>query len=681
MEKSAGTAAAAAPMLVPSQAQRRGNRRNHRRSNNSNNAKSPHDHDMSGESNRSAANDSNDAADEASNKKTPQRPRRRRQRSTLPVTVPPAQALHADANEFVPGAPATGRTLEGTENGTVAAAAAGPKKKPNRRNRRKKNAPKDSRTTGSAADDEVSEKKTNRPSRRRVKASGKFAWRELVPEGTVDPISLDPLDELAYPPFCLVAEAPYVPISEWPIPSTTDSTGTTTTTMVDNNDDIAKRELERQQRILQEQWGSTTQTKKDLTSPPPKLSDENKEKKERYLHLFDGRSLAYYLVSQLQFIDPLNRRDLTRDELLALDAYLKRHGFVKAAKVVEAYDAHGVTVSRAGVAGQTPAGRAQLLQQEAQALLGSLYQTTTTQPRRIPPTPRDTDYGIYVADEGGMVMIDDDENPGLRGGLVPQVSDNAPVGPSSSGPNTLWSASHIREQYHHGARAHADNFPALSATTTTKSSQTTPPATTIAPTKPSKSLLKISNVVKKTDPAEVARQREAREEAQRRAMLSKLSFVTPGTNPSVTADVVMGGFKLDGHAVTGTTMMIPSEAHLERNRAFASALGVAPVTARQNTNNFNSGWARPVMPTATSINHDEFGKELQMVQYPESLLTEARERMGDLLKLERRWKSFLVDDATASIPLRSMERPLRKFVHEYSDFWNLHTESFDPEPK
>eukprot|EP00978_Attheya_sp_CCMP212_P008100 scaffold18855_cov46-Attheya_sp.AAC.3 len=55
--------------------------------------------------------------------------------------------------------------------------------------------------------------------------------------------------------------------------------------------------------------------------------------------------------------------------------------------------------------------------------------------------------------------------------------------------------------------------------------------------------------------------------------------------------------------------------------------------------------------------------------------------MGDLLKLERRWKAFLVDDATASIPLRSMERPLRKFVHEYSDFWNLHTESFDPEPK
>jgi hypothetical protein len=164
-------------------------------------------------------------------------------------------------------------------------------------------------------------------------------------------------------------------------------------------------------------------------------------------------------------------------------------------------------------------------------------------------------------------------------------------------------------------------------------------------------------------------------------MLSKLSFVTPGTNPAITADVMMGGLKLDGHAVTGTTMMMPSEAHLERNRAFASALGVEPVTARHNKNNFNSGWARPVTPTTNSMNHDDFGKELQMVQYPESLLTEARERMGDLLKLERRWKAFLVDDATASIPLRSMERPLRKFVHEYSDFWNLHTESFDPEPK
>ena len=45
----------------------------------------------------------------------------------------------------------------------------------------------------------------------------------------------------------------------------------------------------------------------------------------RYYHLFDGQVLAYYLVSQLQFIDPLNRRDLTRAELKNLDAYLKRH--------------------------------------------------------------------------------------------------------------------------------------------------------------------------------------------------------------------------------------------------------------------------------------------------------------------------------------------------------------------
>ena len=55
--------------------------------------------------------------------------------------------------------------------------------------------------------------------------------------------------------------------------------------------------------------------------------------------------------------------------------------------------------------------------------------------------------------------------------------------------------------------------------------------------------------------------------------------------------------------------------------------------------------------------------------------------MTELLRLENKWLSFLKDDKAASCPLKPMDRPLRKFVHAYSDFWNLHTQSFDPQPK
>eukprot|EP00984_Skeletonema_dohrnii_P027959 scaffold17722_cov72-Skeletonema_dohrnii-CCMP3373.AAC.1 len=77
----------------------------------------------------------------------------------------------------------------------------------------------------------------------------------------------------------------------------------------------------------------------------------------RRFNLFDGRALANYVVSELQFIDPFNRRDLTRPELEALDAYLAVHK-LGTAGVVEAYDDNGTTISTAGAQAQTPGGRA-----------------------------------------------------------------------------------------------------------------------------------------------------------------------------------------------------------------------------------------------------------------------------------------------------------------------------------
>jgi hypothetical protein len=80
-------------------------------------------------------------------------------------------------------------------------------------------------------------------------------WRKLQLD---DPISLEPLSELEYPPFRLKLKA----------------------SSVGGNDE----------------------------------------------HLFDGQVLAYFLVSTANFIDPLSREPLTRDDCRKLDEYLKQHG-------------------------------------------------------------------------------------------------------------------------------------------------------------------------------------------------------------------------------------------------------------------------------------------------------------------------------------------------------------------
>jgi hypothetical protein len=449
----------------------------------------------------------------------------------------------------------------------------------------------------------------------------------------------------------------------------------------ESNDEKEPEKLtaeERQRRIIEEQWGPrvvASETQKEATE------EKQDESKPRHYNLFDGRALAYYLVSQLQFIDPFNRRDLTRDELLNLDAYLVNHGFTDL-KVVDAYDAKGVTVSKAGALGNTAAGRAAILQQEAQVLLNAMFggastnqlqqqyaasqrrQQTTNRSRR---SAEEEDVGIYGTQDGGVIIIDDDANPGLRGqGIRHMASAPAQVPlEGNAAPNTLWSASHITRNYSHSARVQAQNFPSLpSAPPTTTDSGSSTPTPKGVPRKGS-SLQHITKVVVPTDPAELKRQKEARDEAQRRAMLANLSFMAPGTE-------IPDSNNLSSVPVQAPAAG-PTEGQLIRNQAMASALGVAPSTVRHQV---NAGWARPTDGTL-----DEFGNELNAAQYPDSLILEARERMEQLLKLERRWKAFLMDDTSASLPLRPMDRPLRTFVHEYSDFWKLHTESFDQEPK
>jgi len=183
----------------------------------------------------------------------------------------------------------------------------------------------------------------------------------------------------------------------------------------------------------------------------------------------------------------------------------------------------------------------------------------------------------------------------------------------------------------------------------------------------------MTKLVAKTNPRELERQREAREMFLRRSMMANLSYGV-NRNDQLLQQQQNGLLS----APMGTaTQQEPSEAQLLRNQAFADALGVVPSTLRNQQTSLNSGWARPV---DVKVQLDQFGNELNATTYPDSLIHQAREQMQLTLKLEKKWKAFLADDTAASLPLNKMNRPTRTFVHEYSDYWNLHTQSFDPEP-
>jgi hypothetical protein len=533
-----------------------------------------------------------------------------------------------------------------------------------------------------------SQKGKKRPPRK------KYPWRRHIPEGTVDPITLDELVSLTYPPIALVATEPYIPVLLWPIPENPSA-------KIDNQQDLEVLNRKR----IEEQWaGNKALAKHDEQPAAANTETTPKEPSKRHYHLYDGRALAYYLVSQLQFIDPLNRRDLTRDELVNLDSYLKRNN-LPAAKVVEAYDAKGITLSSAGAVAHTAQGRAHILQETARNMLNSLFggasvtaaapapsssqeQEATALQEQYSALQRQEEqaqsqqatatsfneadygygYGVFGSADGGLMVIDDDTSVGLglRGSAPPFQPGTLYHG--NGNPRSLYSASHIvAGRSIPGGVGQAPNaFPALGRAAPTAPA---PAAAQHQPPKASKTLSRITKAVKKRNPQELQKQWIAREEARKRAMLSNLSF---GVDPFATT-----GFHPTPSSLPSapTRMVEASEEQLARNRNLADALGVKPATVRQQ---FTSGWARPV---TDQVETDEFGKELNAALYPDSLILQAREKIALLLKIEKRWKAFLADDSAASLPLNCMDRPSRKFVHAYSDFWKLRTESFDPEPK
>mmetsp|Transcript_37871 Transcript_37871/g.42403 ORF Transcript_37871/g.42403 Transcript_37871/m.42403 type:complete len:997 (+) Transcript_37871:31-3021(+) len=643
-----------------------------------------------------------------------------------------------------------------------------------------------------------SSQKLNNPKRKQKKNKKKYPWRRYIPKGSVDPITLENLQTLEYPPFALVADEPYVTIPQWPIILGSFTPGGKNKDSDKNTNikkDVNVENLNRQR--LAEQWGMDLLPSKKgtgigeyatTTAAPGNTKTSSSDSphiplSERPLNLFDGRALAFYMVSQLQFIDPLTRRDLTRPELVNLDCYLVRHGCGgsvvggfnsneinqqrkdnkkdKKILVTDAYDAKGITISSAGAAATTAQGRTDIMQQMAQQLLNSLFVgqsvstlTPTNNSNRIESgastrrrrrnvdgrqrqqeqqeflerqqaesftlqeqydvmqrqertsaalqeqqyEPDFGDAGNYYHDRdiggGGFTIIDDDENPELRGrNGFPSLSttiaatENSRYGDIANS-SPFYSASHIAGRHGgNGPQTMGAAFPSLpSASSTNNTSSSSYLAndaekinnnnsnvtekSSSKTKKKSKTLAKISGIVKKTTLEEKQKQWEAREAARRRALMSNLTF---GSNPapslltSLTNSVDFSG-----------SVLSATEEQLQRNRAFAEALGVKPAAQRH----YASGWSRPT----TEEDEDEGANiellhELDVALYPDVLIAQARDLMQLLLKLEKKWKRFLNDDKAASLPLNHMDKPSRAFVHQYAEFWNLKTESFDLEPK
>jgi len=585
------------------------------------------------------------------------------------------------------------------------------------------------------ANNSNSNNKTAKRKNNRKKNKKKYPWRKYIPEGTVDPITLDNLCTLEYPPFALCADEPYIPIPEWPIVSNVEDNSSKNQSSSDNGNNNTSATTPPQdadainRQRLADQWGEHMLEDDDDDKKKPNNDPSSSNVtplSQRPMNLFDGRALAFYMVSQLQFIDPFTRRDLTRAELENLDRYLDKYGRTgttvfetgknggrqrknkkeqKKLNVTDAYDAKGITLSSAGATASTAQGRADIMQQMAQQLLNSLFvgqpsvtsmngASTTTSERmeeRRPTSlqeqyaatqrleaPRETqhrgfeatqhDFFSEDADAGAYRIIDDDENPEMRGrndfdfptltpdfpSLTPAATANNRIGGGAANNPVL-----TRYGGQRITTGSSEAFPALAPPTGESAT------IRAAAAKKSKTLSKILGVVKKTTAAEKQSQWEAREAARRRALNSNmttgnhlLQMMPPSVGVSTTSDSV-------------------TEEQLQRNRAFAEALDVKPALQRYNS----LGWARPTTSTEEDDANQSLRNELEAVLYPDALIVSAREhRMDFLVKLEKRLKRFLSDDKASSHNLNKMNRTARAFVHHYLEFWNLKTESFDLEP-
>lgn len=590
----------------------------------------------------------------------------------------------------------------------------------------------------------------SRKKRTKKKNKKKKKWWKngaIIPSGEVDPISLEPIEELQYPPFILAATEPYDVIC---FPG-------------DEDDD-------------------------NMASSCASVSVCKDEVNTKW-HLFDGRVLAYYLVSQMQFIDPLNRRELSREELMHLDEYLKLYNLIPASPnlysspsnrrskgrnsrakdnndgvVIEAFNSIERRQQQQSGGHNNTSGnatRAEVLQREAADILSALFgqfpgsstarqrqqQTrggNTRGSRGVPasttivntgnnnaPSSRISSHltnfmsdferihreeeirlrnqmaATAATSEGqngsnrndyGMVIIDDDLNPGLRGqigsrsfinirnsvGEVRTSSQNMGGSSTSSHPQTV-TASNTSFPSLQEALPQVSSFPPLSISSApviasggTTTGRSTSASSSNKPSK-SSSLSHISKLIKPTKASDLLKARRARETAMQRATTTHLTFEELQQHEQV-------GMNND-QAVDCTSqerdreISPPSQSMIQRNIKLADALGVT-ISSQKDTDTVHVlGQTRSLQTSHDGSSFSGFDTELIAVNYPDSLIKDAKENMELIRKLEKRWSLFLRDDKSRSFQCNPMPKILRRLVHEYSDFWFLNTESFDPQPK
>ena len=124
---------------------------------------------------------------------------------------------------------------------------------------------------------------------------------------------------------------------------------------------------------------------------------------------FDAKMLASYFVSAGNFVHPVSRRDVGRDECERLDAFLK-----DARKAVTTAFDHREEYTAA-----TASGRLDRLRAEAEGLMRTLF---TLRSAGRPSTSRPLRGRSAAERDGNVAMVDDDARPGHAG---PPVFDDA----------------------------------------------------------------------------------------------------------------------------------------------------------------------------------------------------------------------------------------------------------------
>jgi hypothetical protein len=127
---------------------------------------------------------------------------------------------------------------------------------------------------------------------------------------------------------------------------------------------------------------------------------------------FDGGALAQYLVTCRNFVNPLSRAAISREQCQELDAYLKRHR-LGPPRVTMEFDEAKAALEAAAQANTAEALLAQRLA-TAEALLRSFYtHTRTSRDARRQDTHAAASASPAFQSEGGLTVMDDDA--GMRG--------------------------------------------------------------------------------------------------------------------------------------------------------------------------------------------------------------------------------------------------------------------------